>query len=56
MFACSDPYDVPAEDDIMDALTFHDKRIQNPCTFTCTEVYIPKTEGVIEVETREVKQ
>ena len=56
VFDCSDPYDVPTEDDIMDALTFHDARIQNLCTFTCTEVYIPKTEGVIEVETREMKQ
>lgn len=56
VFDCSDPHDVPTEDDIMDALTFDDSRIQNPCTFVCTEVYIPKTEGVIEVETREVKQ
>lgn len=55
VFDCSDPYDVPTEDDIMDALTFDDSRIQNPCTFVCTEVYIPKVDG-IEVEIREVKQ
>ncbi len=53
-FRCDDPHDVPTEDDIMDALTFHDSRIQNPCTFTCTEVYMPR-EG-IEVEVREVNK
>lgn len=52
-FRCDDPYDTPAEDDIMDALTFG-KRIESPSTFTCTEVYMPR-EG-IEVEVREVKR
>lgn len=52
VFDCKDPYDVPTEDDVMDALTFG-QRIERPCTFTCTEVYIPKVEGIV-VEERTV--